>query len=93
MIVIFIIYYSLHIPVKLTELYYLFYYLLARSTSEGEIGNFVQFEKCIFESNSALLYGGAVSMSIPSANITFGDRRNINAVEFESWQVGGYNRY
>lgn len=65
----------------------LFLIIIGRITTEGEVGNSVHFRDCIFEGNSALFYGGAVGMIIPSAATSFGNKHNVIPVEFDSWQV------
>ena len=54
----------------------------------GAIGNFVSFEDCVFENNTAIEYGGAVGLILPSANVIFDNRDNIRPITFESWLVG-----
>lgn len=57
----------------------------ARRIQDGAIGNFVRFQDCMFEGNSAVEYGGAVGLILPSANAVFDNRDNIRPIAFDSW--------
>lgn len=52
---------------------------------EGGIGNFVSFEDCLFEGNTAVEYGGAVGLILPSANVIFDNRDFIRPIIFNNW--------
>ncbi len=58
---------------------------LARTIREGAIGNYVSFEDCVFEGNTAVEYGGAVGLILPSANVIFDSRENIRPIMFDNW--------
>lgn len=58
---------------------------IARTLFDGAIGNFVSFEDCEFEGNTAVEFGGAVGLIIPSANIIFDNKDNIRPILFDGW--------
>ena len=68
-----------------THLFIAVYFSLARTIFGGAIGNFVSYKNCSFENNTAMEYGGAMGLILPSANAIFDNRDNIRPIMFESW--------